>query len=449
MADDKPIIVIKKKGGHGGHHGGAWKVAFADFMTAMMCFFLVMWLVGTADVNTKQNIARYFRQPGLFVKGSGTPLLIGEGGILRDGYVPPHPARENKYRGKGEDPQQAKGGTDLDVADKEITVKGGKKSATFYNSNVKPEENPDEIVVDDTAGAKTKLQKAGGNGNEDGAAAERARFEELAQEITQKVQHIPELSEQLGNLEVKLESDGLVLEIMDTDHSSMFHSSSTQILPDAQKAFTQIASLLAEFPNKIDIIGHTDAKPFSSRRNGYSNWDLSSDRANAARRILEASGIERERILSVIGRADKDLKAPEDPYGAQNRRISLKMRFSKDNVISAGKLPSALDGLRDFTHKETSPPPALPQTDSQEAIEETTVVPKMKKPASKFDEPVHEMQDFVTIDEPLFPIHKPVRIKPKSVKLPEDPSDETESNGTPDVIFKNNPVINSGSIFSD
>ena len=89
MADDKPIIVIKKKGGHGGHHGGAWKVAYADFVTAMMAFFMVMWLVNSAETKTKKAIASYFRRPGLFESGSGTPLLIGGSGMLPEAFAPP------------------------------------------------------------------------------------------------------------------------------------------------------------------------------------------------------------------------------------------------------------------------------------------------------------------------------------------------------------------------
>jgi chemotaxis protein MotB len=424
MSDDKPIIVIKKKGGHGGHHGGAWKVAFADFMTAMMAFFLVMWLVGTADSATRQNIAQYFRQPGLFDSGSGTPLLIGEGGILKDAYVPPHPADTNKYRGKGDDPQQAKSGSDLDDLDRKITIRGD-NAASFFHSREEPDEpDPEKIPTYPKIPDGVEFKEEG----------EIATFQELIQDIKHKIQTIPELEDELGDLEVKLESDGMVIEIMDTDDKSMFHSSSAIILPQAEQAFLKIADLLSEFPNSIDIIGHTDAKPFSKRRNQYSNWELSADRANAARRILQTAGVDRNRILSVVGRADKDLKTPSDPLGHQNRRISLKMRFSKEKVIGASGLPSALEKLRAVKEQIETPLKHSSESSSTESKEPS---PAESKTGSK-----------VTMKKK--PKKTSRKKKKGTVSLPEDttPTASPKKNEK-DKIFGDNPVFGPPPIFSD
>jgi len=326
MADDKPIIIVKKKGGHAGHHGGAWKVAYADFVTAMMAFFMVMWLVNSAEVSTRQNIARYFRQPGMFEEGSGTPLMIGEAGILRDAFVPPHPHEAKKSAGKGEDPQNFPSRTEPKEIIEDGMLSDGisdgliQEQSEGKGMNPSVYENPPEkIDTSDGAGPATQ---------------ERAALEAIAEQIREEISTFPNLEDILGALEIKVEPDGLVVEIMDTEKRSMFALSSAKVNPEAKEAFTQVAGLLAQFSNKLDVIGHTDARPFSSRRNGgYSNWELSADRANAARRMLVGAGIAEDRLLSVVGRADKDLKKPFDPLNASNRRITLKMRYSPPTAI--------------------------------------------------------------------------------------------------------------------
>lgn len=326
MADDKPIIVVKKKGGHGGHHGGAWKVAYADFVTAMMAFFMVMWLINSAETSTKSNIARYFKRPGIFEQGSGTPLLIGEAGILTDAYVPPHMAEDRLGRGHSTEKQQGESGTE-----RREDLEGNVTPEKLVKSE---EEQAKLDINEDEEGELSPVQK------------QRIAAEHLAEKIRKQVESYPELEELLGIVDIKVEADGLNIEIMDTEKSSMFKSASARIEQQAQAAFSKLAEILKKVPNKIDIVGHTDAIPFSSRKGGYSNWELSADRANAARRILEQGGIEPERIISVVGRADRELRDVENPFAAANRRITLKMRFDTDMTVDLSEEPEALDEFK-------------------------------------------------------------------------------------------------------
>lgn len=336
MADEKPIIVIKKKGGHGGHHGGAWKVAYADFVTAMMAFFMVMWLVNTADVVTKQNIASYFRRPGVFESGSGAPTLTGGAGILPDAYVPVKP--EEKLE---------ESGSEIDRTHKHYY-----KDANEFEKAVKEELDKQLKVLKGGKGANDLFAD---NGIEDIGAStlDRAELDDIANQIKQQILSIPELEQLLGVVDVKVDANGLNIEIMDTEKSSMFERGSSVINPLAKEAFGKLTTLLAKFPNRIEVVGHTDGKPYPARAGGYSNWELSTDRANAARKILEGEGIGGDRIRSVVGRADTDLKVKEDPFAAANRRITLKVRFTEDRTVDLSKDPSKVE--RALTDAQPTP----------------------------------------------------------------------------------------------
>lgn len=328
MADDKPIIIITKKGGHGGHHGGAWKVAYADFVTAMMAFFMVMWLVNSAEVQTKQQIASYFRKPGLFEHGSGTPLMIGEAGILQDAFVAskknPKKNQNNgevtislkqlkdlgKGKGKGKD---GKTGIQIGSAEEAKDKSEGKKSSGEDDLTLSKESSQSDTEKELTIAEHQKLQRIA-----DGMLAE--------------LKKLPNIKDILGLVNVKLEADGLAIDIMDTENSSMFRSGSAVVQPSAYQAFGKIATLLQSLPNKVEIVGHTDSATFGTMSRGFSNWELSADRANAARRLLVAQGLDESKILSVSGRADRDLKYPGDPQAPENRRIAIKVKF-RENLL--------------------------------------------------------------------------------------------------------------------
>lgn len=328
MADEKPIIVIKKKGGHGGHHGGAWKIAYADFVTAMMAFFMVMWLINSASERTKQAIASYFRRPGLFVSGSGTPLEIGGAGFLEDGQPPAKFIGESDNEGEIKEPVKRKDDQTGPILAGDIDIKIAKLKELIK-----------QITKTDEKTAGELLNKAAGLGEQE------AEMEDVAEMIRQQITTSPELKELLGTVDVKVDADGLNIEIMDTDKSSMFALGSPRIQPEAEEAFTKISKILATVPNTIDIVGHTDAKPFASRTGSYSNWELSTDRANAARKLLESQGIAPERIRGIVGKADTELKEEKDPFSAANRRITLKMRFNAAKTVNLAQDPKALEKL--------------------------------------------------------------------------------------------------------
>lgn len=294
MADDKPIIVVKKKGHHGGHHGGAWKVAYADFVTAMMAFFMVMWLVNTAEQPTKQAIATYFRRPGIFEAGSGTPLLIGGGGILEEG-LPPDKAQTGR---------KALGNTNVAAPHNAPTPSGEARDPYLMQGNSAAE----VPYIESEEFFKEKL-------------------EYIARGFREKLGLARELQKILGEVDISVEPDGIRIEIMDTEKASMFALGSARIMPEAEPAFAEIAKAIREVSFPVEILGHTDGKPFSTQYKSYSNWELSSDRANAARRLLEREGITPERITSVRGMADRELKVPADPFAAANRRITLKLKI--------------------------------------------------------------------------------------------------------------------------
>lgn len=307
--DGKTIIIVKKVSGHGGHHGGSWKVAYADFVTSMMCLFLVLWLVNSASVSTREKIASYFRKPGIFLSGSGSPLMVGGAGIMPDPTFPPGDARS-----KIED-----------------ASKGGKKQYLGGGG---------------ITGAPTK---------ESGGGAEESEFIRLAKEL-EKVFHKEgdEGNAEMPNVLASVDQYGLRLEILDTPTGTMFASGSAKLLEGTDTILIKIANVLQELPNPLDIEGHTDAQPFRwvGPNSTYDNWDLSTDRANAARRVLVQNGISEERVAKIVGFADKKLKNTEDPRDAANRRITIRVRYAHDLEGELKGLSSLAEAAKE---RETGP----------------------------------------------------------------------------------------------
>ena len=326
MDADKPVIIIKKGGGHGGHSGGAWKVAFADFMTAMMAFFLVMWLTGTASAPTKQNIASYFRRPGLFSEGSGTPLEIGGSGILDDAYIAAYPEEKANEVGESQKPKR-KGFEEGPYPATEDNLGASEERVPAAKKTAKPDEKAEENATPEAGSGSLPSEESGEGTGEGTGESEEALMDEVRDELEREIQSSPELEQLIGTVDVITDADGLIIEIMDTEKTSMFTSGSAFIREDAREAFSHLANAIAKVKNQIEIVGHTDSHPFSSRNNGYSNWELSVDRANAARRLLIADNVDPARMVGVLGKADTMPKNPADPFAASNRRITLKMKF--------------------------------------------------------------------------------------------------------------------------
>lgn len=251
MATNRPIIIVKKKGGHGGHHGGAWKVAYADFVTAMMALFIVLWLMNSSK-QVQDAVGGYFKDP------SGTSKMVG-----------------TDQQGSGENFTLSK---------------------------------------QDMAKLKEQLQKS---------VKQMSDFDKLKNQI-----------------EMTVTAEGLRIELMESASGTFFESGSSKPNGDCKELLSLLAKELGTLPNKISVEGHTDSKPYAGKAN-YGNWELSTDRANAARRMMQSYGVRDDQIAQVRGYADQRLRDAKNPEDPSNRRVSLIIQYVEKNVgdAAAGDAP--------------------------------------------------------------------------------------------------------------
>ncbi|MFJ4065322.1 flagellar motor protein MotB [Pseudomonas sp. NPDC089996] len=268
MENNQPIIIKRVKRFGGGHHGGAWKIAFADFATAMMAFFLVLWLMSTATPEQKIAIAGYFKDPIGFSE-SGTPYVIDLGGS----------------------PELAP----------EKTI----------NPEQKSEPTPDTSIQLDKDQVQTMAEQV-----------ERERLELLLQELQNKVEENPQLQKFKDQILFEITQDGLRIQIMDAENRPMFDIGSARLQPYFEDILLAMADTIKAVPNKISISGHTDAKPYSGTGD-FGNWELSANRANAARRALVAGGYPDAQVARVVGYASSSLFDRKNPFNPVNRRIDI------------------------------------------------------------------------------------------------------------------------------
>jgi len=273
--NSQPIIIRRKRrGGHGhaAHHGGAWKVAFADFMTAMMAFFLVMWILGLSE-STRRAIAGYFREPGLFehVNGKGQPVVVDD-------------ATLGMHRGDGS------GG-----------VTGTNRTELFY------------VAQDDADDDKTP------------GSAERKIERAVADDLRKLAATSPELRPMLGSVTLEVTALGVRVELVDNKHAAYFNFGSAHPGHAAEKILRTLAKSIAKLPNVIEIEGHTDAHAFS-RGSSYTNWELSADRANAVRKILMDGGVPESRVAAVSGLSCTVPRVKGQAFDVGNRRVALLLR---------------------------------------------------------------------------------------------------------------------------
>ncbi|MBV8247357.1 MAG: flagellar motor protein MotB [Comamonas sp.] len=267
MADKKlqPIIIKRVKKTAHAHHGGAWKIAYADFVTAMMAFFLLMWLLGSTAQGELQGIAAYFNSP-LKVAMTG-----GSGAGNSSSIVPG-------------------GGNDLSKVHGQV-----RRSDAAEDSNRRADES-----ARDTQRLRTLKAKV------DGMLANNAR-----------------LNEYRAQIKTEITQDGLTIQIVDDQKRPMFDSGSAVVKPYMRDILREIGAAMGNAENRISLSGHTDAAPYGNADRGYSNWELSADRANASRRELVAAGMPLDKLARVVGMASSDLLQPEDPRAPQNRRITI------------------------------------------------------------------------------------------------------------------------------
>ena len=309
----------------GGHHGGGWKVAYADFMTAMMAFFLLMWILASSDEQKLRGIAEYFTNatmPG----GSGVldGATLGPPGTLTasNGSI----VARGSELGAMDDPSPTK----WEV--KDVTETSDPKEKVL-GSNQGEHENPaaaDQSEAIQKAGPDGKAGQTTGSSAESDVKAEHPiddmKFKELQNEILQAMQQNPDLDPLVENVIFEKTPEGLHIQIIDQEGKPMFHSGRAEMAGATETLITNLGKSLSQLPNRIILSGHTDAVPFANN-DTYDNWDLSSDRANATRRVFEASGVSRNRIIRVSGMADTQLLVPENPKDPSNRRISILVQY--------------------------------------------------------------------------------------------------------------------------
>jgi chemotaxis protein MotB len=274
MADlrGQSTAVIKKvvKKGHGGHHGGAWKVAYADFVTAMMALFMVLWIIGQSSKEAKEAIADYFRHPGIFT-------TTGAGGRKMVPIVP--------------DPM-ASG-----------------ESGSF---TMPPATPPQEALAD----ILRRQQQA-----------QEQTFKQVGEHLQARLAALPELQRLKDQVSIEMTDDGLRIELLDKEGSSFFEVGSAQFKSETIPVLRAIAHEIRTLPNAVVVEGHTDSRPFALA-SSRSNWELSTDRAHSARRLMENFHVPAAQIAQVRGYADRKLRYPDQPYDVRNRRISIAILYN-------------------------------------------------------------------------------------------------------------------------
>ncbi|NIY48681.1 flagellar motor protein MotB [Cedecea colo] len=311
------IVVRKKKSHKHGHHGGSWKIAYADFMTAMMAFFLVMWLLATSSPQQRQQIAEYFNMP---LKAA---LSQGNKDSLSDSVIP--------------------GGGD-DVI---------KQSGEVFKQTLRKIDR--EKSVQNLKRALDKLESL--------------------------IKNDPRLSNYAANLRLSLSDDGLLVQILDTQDRPMFRVGGVRLEPYMVGILQSLAPVLNELPNLISLTGHTDSLPYAGGSAGYSNWELSADRANASRRTLVAAGLSPDKFMRVTGTADIMVLENTQPTDPSNRRISIlvlsrekeksiRREYTSQNIVSAMQQIEQTQAQL----KTVASPPGIEQTGSailnQEKVEQ-------------------------------------------------------------------------------
>lgn len=296
----QPIIIKRiKKGGHAAH-GGAWKIAYADFVTAMMAFFLLMWLLGSTTEGDKKGIADYFNSPLKVAMFGGS--------------------------GSGDSSSVIKGGG-TDLSNTSGQVKRGQVDAPKRTFNLQA----------------LKAMR------EQQAQAEAARLKVLKEKVEEVIANDSRLAQYKSQIKLDLTAEGLRIQIVDNQNRPMFDSGNADVKGYIQDILRAIGGVLREVPNKLTIEGHTDSKPFSSGDRGYSNWELSADRANASRRELIAGGLPGDKVLRVQGLAASMLYEKDAPESPLNRRISIIVmnREAEDRVFKAAEAEATASAPED------------------------------------------------------------------------------------------------------
>ena len=306
--DEKPTVIVRrvKKVQGGGHHGGSWKVAYADFVTAMMAFFMVMWLVGALTTKQREAVSDYFKNPGPISGKSSAP---------------------SGMNGPG----------------------GASNSMIKLGGTMELPKGPGAEFTRDPADQKSEAEKK---------RQERARLEQLMQDLQEAIAKSQALEPFKDQLLLDITPEGLRIQIVDKQNRMMFDLGSAKLMPYTSEILHEIAAFVNRVPNRVSIAGHTDTASYASRI-GYSNWELSADRANAARRALLEGGMEQAKIARVVGFGDAVLFDKKDPLNPINRRISIVVMTKAAEAAALGvneSLPVAVPGTAPATPPATAAP---------------------------------------------------------------------------------------------
>ncbi|MCX8085764.1 MAG: flagellar motor protein MotB [Rhodocyclaceae bacterium] len=303
MSDDsqQPIVVKRIKKGGGGAHGGAWKIAYADFVTAMMAFFLLMWLLGSTTKGDLKGIAEYFQ----------TPLLVA------------------LFGGSG-------------AGDATSVIQGGGEDLTRSHGQVKRGETPSDKRVSEKR-MKAEFERL-----------ERERLEALKADIEKLIESNPTLQQFKKQLLLDITSEGLRIQIVDEQNRPMFDLASSELKPYTRVILREIGPLLNRVENRISLAGHTDATPYAGGDKGFGNWELSTNRANASRRELVAGGMSDKKVIRVVGFADTVPFDRDNPTAAINRRISIVVMNKRTEEAILGDGKEKVEEVQDASELEAS-----------------------------------------------------------------------------------------------
>ena len=295
----RPIIIRRKKIVAGGHHGGAWKVAYADFVTAMMAFFLVMWLVATADPEKRAAIFEYFKNPSMQ---------------------------------EGDSPKPAPGQNGPGGASNSAINLGGAMEAPRAGPDVKPMIGQ---VLEDLEAAQREETPEETRARKLAEAREKAQLDGLHDQLRSAIDNSQALKPFKDQLLLDITPEGLRIQVIDAQNRPMFDLGSTLLKDYTTRILRELGPYLHSVPNRISISGHTDNTPYGDGRpNSYSNWELSADRGNAARRALVAGGLGEDKIVRVVGVSSAILFDKKDPRNPINRRISIIVMTKKSELAA-------------------------------------------------------------------------------------------------------------------
>ena len=338
MADNEengelqPIIVKKIKKG-GGHHGGAWKVAYADFVTAMMAFFLLLWLLNVTTEVQRNAISNYFDPTHPKVSESTS----GAGGVLGGLSMTPKGAMTTSVQ-------------NITRPDPSGSRTGSANPRQEDGGNMDPDKNAISTPAQPSQQVQKQIKKE--NIRNTLREKETAKFEEAAEKLKQAISENEQLNALSEHLMVDVTEEGLRIQILDQDGRSMFPSGSARMHDHTRALMLQVALVIQDMPNELSIRGHTDSVPFGPGAE-YTNWELSSDRANSSRRVLLEAGLPQERLNDVQGRAATSPLLPEDTTNARNRRITIILLHQ--DITSPGILDESNQELDEGEEIEVDP----------------------------------------------------------------------------------------------